>query len=45
MTLLKQLHGELGKTLVVITHDAAIAAMAQMRFSIVDGVLSGEGAV
>ena len=45
MTLLKQLHGELGKTLVVITHDEAIAAMAQMRFSIVDGVLSGEGAV
>ena len=40
MELLKTVGKDLGKALVVITHDSRIAAMAQRRLSIVDGVLS-----
>jgi putative ABC transport system ATP-binding protein len=40
MELLKTVGKELGKALVVITHDSRIAAMAERRLSIVDGVLS-----
>ena len=44
MELLKTVGKELGKALVVITHDSRIAAMAERRLSIVDGVLSEVGA-
>ncbi|MCI8594450.1 MAG: ABC transporter ATP-binding protein [Oscillospiraceae bacterium] len=40
MELLKDVRERLEKTLVVITHDARIAAMADRKFTIVDGVLS-----
>ena len=40
MELLKQVGRELGKALVVITHDSRIAAMAARRLTIVDGVLT-----
>ena len=40
MELLKTVGKELGKALVVITHDSRIAAMAERRLTIVDGVLS-----
>ena len=40
MELLKTVGKELGKALVIITHDSRIAAMAERRLSIVDGVLS-----
>ena len=40
MELLKTVGEELGKALVIITHDSRIAAMAERRLSIVDGVLS-----
>ena len=40
MALLKTVGKELGKALVVITHDSRIAAMAARRLTIVDGVLS-----
>ena len=40
MELLKQVGRELGKALVVITHDSRIAQMADRQFMIVDGVLS-----
>ena len=40
MELLKTVGKDMGKALVVITHDSRIAAMAQRRLSIVDGVLS-----
>ena len=40
MELLKTVGKELGKALVVITHDSRIAAMAARRLTIVDGVLS-----
>ena len=40
MELLKTVGRELGKALVVITHDSRIAAMAARRLTIVDGVLS-----
>lgn len=44
MELLKQVGRELGKALVVITHDSRIAAMGTRRLTIVDGVLSEVGA-
>ena len=44
MALLKRIGKDLGKALVVITHDSRIAAMAERRFTIVDGVLSEEAA-
>ena len=40
MELLKAVGKDMGKALVVITHDSRIAAMAERRFTIVDGVLS-----
>ena len=40
MELLKTAGREMGKALVVITHDSRIAAMAERRLTIVDGVLS-----
>ena len=40
MNLLDEIHSELGKTLIVITHDERIAKMAERRFMITDGVLS-----
>ena len=40
MELLKQVGRELGKALVVITHDSRIAGMAARRLTIVDGVLT-----
>ena len=40
MELLKTVGKEMGKALVVITHDSRIAAMAERRLTIVDGVLS-----
>ncbi|WP_369283647.1 ABC transporter ATP-binding protein [Oscillibacter sp. GMB15532] len=40
MELLKSIRGKLGKTLVLITHDHRIAAMADRQFSIEDGILS-----
>ena len=40
MELLKTVGEEMGKALVVITHDSRIAAMAERRLAIVDGVLS-----
>ena len=44
MELLKAVGKDMGKALVVITHDSRIAAMAERRLSIVDGVLSEVGA-
>ena len=44
MELLKTVGKDMGKALVVITHDSRIAAMAERRLSIVDGVLSEVGA-
>lgn len=40
MGLLGEIRAELGKTLIVITHDERIAQMAERRFVITDGVLS-----
>lgn len=40
MELLKTVGKEMGRALVVITHDSRIAAMAERRLTIVDGVLS-----
>ena len=40
MDLLASVHREIGKTIVVITHDDRIAQMAERKFSIVDGILS-----
>ncbi len=40
MELLKTVGKDMGKALVVITHDSRIAAMAERRLAIVDGVLS-----
>lgn len=40
MELLKTVSREMGKALVVITHDSRVAAMGSRRFTIVDGVLS-----
>lgn len=40
MALLKTVGKEMGKALVVITHDSRIAAMGARRLTIVDGVLS-----
>ena len=40
MELLKTVGKDMDKALVVITHDARVAAMAQRRFTIVDGTLS-----
>lgn len=39
MELLKKIRAELGKTLVIITHDARIASMADRQLSIIDGTL------
>ena len=39
MEMLKSVNEQMGKTLVVITHDEQVASMASRRFSIVDGVL------
>ena len=44
MELLKTVGKDMGKALVVITNDSRIAAMAERRLSIVDGVLSEVGA-
>ena len=40
MEMLSAIHEKMGKTLVVITHDNRIAAMADRQYSIVDGVLT-----
>ena len=40
MELLQGIWKEMGKTLVVITHDSRIARMAERQFQIVDGILS-----
>ncbi len=40
MELLKTVNRDMGKTLVVITHDSRVAAMAVRRLSIVDGILT-----
>ncbi len=40
MDLLRAVQEKLGTALVVITHDSRVAAMAQRRLTIVDGVLS-----
>lgn len=42
MELMKTVGREMGKALVVITHDSRIAEMAKRRLAIVDGVLSEE---
>lgn len=39
MEMLKSIREDMGKTLVIITHDSRIAEMAQRRLSIMDGVL------
>ncbi len=39
MELLKTIHEEMGKTLVVITHDSYVAGMALRQFRMADGVL------
>ena len=44
MELLKTVGKEMGKALVVITHDSRVAAQAARRLTIVDGVLSEVGA-
>lgn len=38
--MLKHMQKETGTALVVITHDERIAAMAQRRFDMADGVIS-----
>ena len=38
--MLKSIRDRMGKTLVIITHDNRIAAMADRRLTIMDGVLS-----
>lgn len=43
MTLLQNIWEEMGKALVVITHDNRIARMAERQFQIVDGILSEVG--
>ena len=40
MDMLKSIRDRMGKTLVIITHDTRIAAMADRRLTIMDGVLS-----
>ena len=40
MDMLKSIRDRMGKTLVIITHDNRIAAMADRRLTIMDGVLS-----
>lgn len=40
MEMLKSIWKEMGKTLIVITHDSRIAQMADRQFTIVDGTLS-----
>ncbi|HHW00968.1 MAG TPA: ABC transporter ATP-binding protein [Clostridiaceae bacterium] len=40
MEMLKSIWKELGKALVIITHDSRVAQMAERRFTIADGVLS-----
>lgn len=42
MELLQAIWKNMGKTLVIITHDSKIAQMATRQFTIVDGVLSEE---
>lgn len=39
MEMLRSVWREMGKTLVIITHDSRIAEMAERRFEILDGVL------
>ena len=36
---MKDIWRKMGKTLVIITHDSAIARMADRQFVIIDGVL------
>ena len=40
MEMLRAIQKEMGKTLVIITHDSRVAGMADRRLSIVDGVLT-----
>lgn len=40
MEILQNIRCELGKSLVIITHDSCIARLAERRLMIVDGVLS-----
>lgn len=40
MEMLKSIREEMGKTLVIITHDSGIAEQAQRKLTIIDGVLS-----
>ena len=44
MDILQQIQRELGKTLVVITHDSRIASLAHRRLTMADGVLLEVGA-
>ena len=45
MDMLKSIRDRMGKTLVIITHDNRIAAMADRRLTIMDGVLSEVAAI
>lgn len=40
LALLRQIHQQLGKTLVIITHDSRIAQQATRRLQIIDGILT-----
>ncbi len=40
LALLHQIHQQLGKTLVIITHDSRIAQQATRRLQIIDGILT-----
>jgi ABC-type lipoprotein export system ATPase subunit len=40
MDLMMQLHQELGTTVVIITHDSAVAAYAQTQYVLTDGLLN-----
>lgn len=40
LALLRQIHQQLGKTLVIITHDSRIAQQATHRLQIIDGILT-----
>lgn len=41
MKMLENVHEEMGKTLVVITHDSRVAQRAERKLVIMDGGLSG----
>jgi len=43
MKILRSLWSEMGKTLVIITHDPHVAEMAERQFMIVDGKITEVG--